>query len=105
VGDQDESLSLPVQLLEELHDLPAGGRVEISRRLVREHEAGSIHQSPRDGDALALAPGELARTVPAAIRQAEIRHHRLGDGAPPSLRHPGVHQGQLDVLSAWQAAG
>ena len=35
---------------------------------------------------------------PSAIRQSQLRHHRLGQRPALPLRHPGVHQGQLDVL-------
>ena len=39
VGDQHDRLALFIQVLEQRHDLLAGGRIEITGRLVRKENA------------------------------------------------------------------
>src|SRR5438105_4885377 len=58
-GHQDRRLGLVIDLEEELHDLPAGGRVEVAGGLVGDDEPRLVHEGPCDGDALLLAAGEL----------------------------------------------
>ena len=55
--------SLLVDLLHQVDDVLAGGRIQVRRRLVREHELGSGHERARDGHALALTTGELVGAV------------------------------------------
>src|SRR5262245_3666522 len=57
VGNQHQSIPLLVEVLKQLHDLGAGGRVEIPGRLIGQHNGGIIYKSTRDGNALALAAG------------------------------------------------
>ena len=61
------------------HDLDAGARVERAGRLVRQDELRIVDQRARDGHALLLSAGELARLVIDAVRQAhrvQRRHAR-----------------------------
>src|ERR1039457_807505 len=70
VRDEDDRLSLVVQLLKDRHDLDRGLRVEVSRGLVREKDRRVVHEAARDRDALLLAARELGRGVVPAISEA-----------------------------------
>ena len=64
VGDDDEGLALlRVELLHEAHDLVGGLRVERAGRLVGPDDRRVVDERAGDGDALALAAGELRRAV------------------------------------------
>ena len=65
-----------VQPLEDGHDLEADPRVQRAGWLVRQDDARVVHQRPRDGHALLLAAGELARLVFFASGQSH-REQRL----------------------------
>src|SRR5882672_7149222 len=54
VGDQNDGVSLTVQIGEQGHDFLAGARVEVSSRLVGQDDRRRVHQSARNGNALAL---------------------------------------------------
>src|ERR1700704_334195 len=58
---QHGRLGLVVDLQEELHDLPAGRRVEVAGRLVGNDQPGLVDQGTSDGDALLLAARQLTR--------------------------------------------
>ena len=76
-------------------------RVEIAGRLVGEQQARRVDQRARDGDALLLAAGELARRVALAIAEADefqrsarpLAARRAADR--PRCR---VKEGKLDIL-------
>src|SRR6267143_5858470 len=55
----------------------AGARVEVAGRLVGEHAGRLGHPRAREGAALALAAGELARLVLEARSQADFRQELL----------------------------
>src|SRR5581483_6583031 len=59
------------QLAEQLQDGLAGVRVEVSGWFIREHYFGIVHQCSRNGDALLLHAGNLHRTMPGPILQAD----------------------------------
>ena len=62
VGDVDDGLAEAlVQLLDLDAHLDAQLGVEVGQRLVEQEHVRLAHQRPADGDALALAAGELAR--------------------------------------------
>ena len=52
---QDEGAALIVQVVEEGHDLGAGGRVEVAGGFVGEDDARFVGQSAGEGYALAFA--------------------------------------------------
>ena len=87
-----------VQLLEQAHDLLAGGGVEVSRGLVREQDGRPHHQGARDGHPLALAAGELVGLVGDAVAQVDHLQGAAGAGQPLLLGDPRVDHGQLDVV-------
>src|SRR5438045_3328098 len=82
VGDHDDRVALAVQLLEQPHDLLAGGGVEVAGGLVREQDGGTHDQRAGDGHALALAAGELARLVVHAVAQVHHLQRLAGAGQP-----------------------
>src|ERR1051326_7103742 len=61
--DDNGDSSLPVQLLEDRHNFQARPRIQCARRLIRQNNAGIVHQGARDRDALLLAAGKLAGLV------------------------------------------
>jgi hypothetical protein len=71
VRDDDDRVSLVVQILKEHHDLLPRLGVEVSGRLVGEYDRGLRHERPRDRNPLPLpasAPRSLARHLPTAAR-------------------------------------
>ena len=76
----------------------AGLGVEVAGRLVGQDDGGIGHQRPRDGHPLPLSARELVRPVLHAVRQPDRLEGLLGAPPPLRLRHPGVDQGQLDVV-------
>ncbi len=64
---QDGDPAFLVQGLKDVHDLDTRARVEVPGRLVGEQDRGLVGERARDGDALLLAPGELARVVARAL--------------------------------------
>ena len=69
VRDQNDGVSLTVQIGEQGHDFLAGARVEVSRRLVGQDDRRRIHQGARNGNALALPTGKLIGLVVHAVGQ------------------------------------
>ena len=100
MGDENDRLPGIVQLVEELHDLRAGPRVQVSRRLVGEQNARPIHQGPGDGHPLSLTPRELARPMSHSVGQLDPHQRLLGQAAPLSLAHPRVDQRKLHVAES-----
>src|SRR5579871_86822 len=62
--DHERLLLLPVQFLQQLHDLVRRLTVEVSRRLVCPHDRRVVHQRPRDRHPLSLPTAQLRRPVP-----------------------------------------
>ena len=71
------------ELAEDPHDLLRCRRVEIARRLVGEQDRRPIDERAGDGDALALAAGQLVGPVLHAI--AELHALEGFDGARAAL--------------------
>ena len=78
VGDQHDSVALGMKFVEECHDLITGFGVQISSRFVREDDGRVVYKSAGDGDALALAAGELVGLVKHARAEIDALEHRLG---------------------------
>jgi hypothetical protein len=98
VRDQHDGAALAAEFAEQAQDGLASVGVEVARRLVRENDAGVVHQGARDGHALLLAAGELAGPVPAPVGQAHRLERRQRAPAPLPRGHAAVNHGQLDVL-------
>src|SRR5574338_780671 len=77
VRHHDHRLSLGMQLAEDRHDLGARGAVEVAGGLVRQQDAGPVHQRPGDGHALALPARELVGAVVHPVPESHPGQRRL----------------------------
>ena len=103
VRDDDQCHAARVQGLEQVHDIVAGGAIEVARRLVGEDQRRLHDGGARDRHPLALAAGELVRPVPGAVGDAVVVQ-RLRDARGALLRRDaGQHHRQGDVLGGGQA--
>src|SRR5262249_41354318 len=101
-GDQKRP-ALPGELLEELAQRPAPGGGEGRRRLVPEQARRLQGEGAGDGDALRLAPRELARIRRRAVAYPEGGEQLRRSGAGRHGRYAGhVHRGEGDVLERGQ---
>ena len=98
VGDEDDGVALGVEIVEEGHDLVAGLGVEVSGGLVGEDDGGVVDEGAGDGDALALAAGELVGLVHHAGAEVDALEHGLGAGDALGGGGAVVDEGQLDVV-------
>ena len=77
MGDeQQRGASALLQREQEVHDLRAGGEVEIAGRLVGEDQRGPRPKRAGDRHALLLAAGELAGEMRLAMRQPDLGERR-----------------------------
>src|SRR5437762_12446228 len=83
---------------EELDDLPARDRIEVSRRLVRDEDLRSAYKGARDRGALLLAARELVREVRPPLREADERERALGLFARLLARVSGDEKSEADIL-------
>src|SRR5688500_10572246 len=97
MGDDDDGVAFGGQLVQQRHHLAAALRVERAGRLVGEDDLAAVHERARDGHALLLAAGELARPVAEALAEPEHAEQPLGARAPLGGGHAGVHRRHLDV--------
>ncbi len=72
--------------------------VEVPAGLVGQEDPGVVHQGPRDGAALLLAPRELRGPVRHPAGESHRRQERLGPAAGPALRLPADQQGHHHVF-------
>src|SRR5688500_7510709 len=98
VRDDDDRLTVSVQLVEQREDLGARLRVEVTGRLVGEQARRIRDERARDRDALALAARELIRQVVGAVCEPHAREHALGLGFALGQRQAAVDQRLHDVL-------
>ena len=101
----DEQVADPefaLQSREQVEHLRLYGQVERAGRLVADDQPGPQHQRPGDGDALALAAGELARVAVGGVRvQADAVQGCLhlgarGRRARPAMGDQRFHEGLPD---------
>jgi hypothetical protein len=78
---QDRVMEVIHQPPQQLDDFGAVLRIEISRRLVGQHDLGGMHHRPCHGDTLLLSAGEFARPMDCAVRHADQRQD-LGHAFP-----------------------
>src|SRR5256886_14052251 len=102
VRDHHDGLAQIVEALEDRKDLRARPRIEITGGLVREDHRGIVQKSARDGDALLLTAGELARPVMDPIAEADLLERRER-ALTPFLPVAAVDQGKLDVFDRVQS--
>src|ERR1051326_1180263 len=105
VCDQHDRFSFVVECLKDGHDLFRRARVEISRRLVSEHDCRIRDERACDGDALLLSAGQLRGLIAFASFQSHAMQ-RVERRFVPLLARPSelaVQQRQLDVLDRRRA--
>ncbi len=102
VRDEDDGdAALAIELLEDVHDLDARARIEVSGRLVGEDDRRLVDERARDRDALLLTARQLVRKVVKALAEADDLERLHGAAVTLGrlhLRPAVVEQGQLDVV-------
>ena len=98
VGDEHDGVPRLPQALDDVHDLLAGGGVQVAGGLIRQDDGGLHGQHPGDGHPLLLAAGDLAGPVVHTVREAH-----LGQGGLHPLPALGggkvvVEQGHLHIF-------
>src|SRR3989475_1444024 len=78
VGDDDYRRAIAMEVSQELDDRDAGGAVEITGRLIREDDLGPADDRAGDRGALALASGELGRSMHEAMTEADALQGNSG---------------------------
>ena len=103
VGHQDDGVSLGVELIEQIHDLFAGLRIQVPGGLVGEDDGRVIDQGSGDGHALALSAGELVGLVVHARFQVHDAQRPLGALQAFMGRRAVVDERQLHVVQGSRA--
>ncbi len=98
VSHQQDRLPLAVERVEQHHDLLARGAVEVAGRFVGEQDTRPVHQRPGDRHPLPLASRELVGPVQHAVLEPHACQRVSGQLPALAPAHPGVDQGQLDVV-------
>ena len=100
VGDVDHRrLEVLVQLGDLDAHLHAQHGVEVGQRLVEEEHLRLAHQRPADGDALALAAGELRRPAVEEFSSCSMLRDFVGALLDHVLRRLGDAERERDVLA------
>ena len=94
MGDYDDDLALIGNHAKLLKQLPGHHAVQAAVRLVQDEQGGVGNELHGDGQALALAAGELGHQTVLYRGEAENLHHFF---------HPGIAVGSGKIL--WQAQG
>ena len=95
--DHQGALPQALVLPEEVEDLVAGLRVELTGWLVGQDEHRVLDQRPRDRHALLLAPRQLVRAVVEAGSQADLGD-QIDGLLPPGRRAPQGQEWDQDVV-------
>ena len=82
-------------MLQHIHDLRGGARVEVAGGLVGQQQAGAVHQRAGNRHALQLTARELGRQARAQLAQAHGVQHLLHARGVGSAQQ---QQGQAHVL-------
>ena len=98
MGDHQQGPPLRSELLEEVEDVPAGGRVEVAGRLVGEQQRRVAGERTGDRHPLHLPAGELRRTVVHAVREPDLGEEPLDPLLALAPRHALEQELQLHVL-------
>src|SRR5829696_8631778 len=73
VGDYDQDCVLQaVQIQQYLGDVVCGGAIQVSCRLIAEQKARLPYEGTRDRHTLALAAGQLTRTMIDPVRKTDL---------------------------------
>ncbi len=98
--DHDDRLARAVQVAEQLHDLVARARVEVTRGLISQNDLWIVDQCAGNRHALLLATRELRGTVIESL--SETHHFRQLDAALACLlgdRASLIEQRNLDIFN------
>ena len=104
VGHHNDRVPLPVQLLQDGHDLFAALAVERAGRFIGQDDRPAVHQRARDADALLLAAGELVRLVLQPVAQSELAQQVTGVRRTLRLRHATVDCRNFGVFDGVEIA-
>ena len=103
--DHDDGVAGARQVLEQRHDFGAGFGIKIAGRFVGQQDGWFVDEGAGDGDALALATGQLVGFMVHAVGQADLGNG-LQCNLPPLVGgYAGVNQRQLHVVQrirTWQ---
>ena len=102
VGDQDQGMPTPVQLLQDRHHFLATAAIQRPGRLIGQDHLAAIHQGPRDADPLLLAAGELSRLVMRPITQPQPLQQLPGARPALLLVQTGIDGGNFHVADRIQ---
>src|SRR5574341_312830 len=69
--DHDERGTLPVNLVQQAHNLLPRMAVEVADRFIRDNQHGIVDQRPRNGHTLLLAAGEFMRLMMKPVAEAD----------------------------------
>ena len=103
VGHHQDRDPAVVQRGQDRHDAGAGSRVQASGRLVGQYDRRLADQRPRDGDPLALAPGQLGGPVPGPVTEADPLERGGRGSSPLGCRAAAVQQSAGDVVDRGEA--
>ena len=79
-------LACALDVEQQVHDVAAGGRVEIARRFVGQDDRRIVRERAGDGNALLLAARQLRRIVMRAIGQPDLLEQLLAPARTASRR-------------------
>ena len=99
VGDHEQRLPAPVDLVKEREQLLGGAGIERAGRLVGEDELRAGDQRAGDGDALLLAAGDLVGILAQQRFDAQPPRKRGEFGLHVGKALTGEHEGQEDVVA------
>ena len=98
VGDDDDGVAFGLEFIKEGHDLDAGLGVEVAGGLVGQDDGWLIDQRAGNGDALALAAGELVRLVVHPGFEVDVAQGFSGAFQSFRGRSAVVDERQFDVM-------
>ena len=103
VSHHDDRLAmLPIQHLQKVQDLIGSFAIEITGRLIGEHDFGVVREDTGEGDALALADAELRWFVIGTIGEPDLLQQLISALTLLRVRPPLEPQRDLDVLASAQ---
>ncbi len=98
VGDHQHSLPGPVDLGEDVHNLPGGAGVQSAGGLVGQNKLGLGDDGPGDGRALLLPAGDFVGELFQQLGNAQALGNGLQALAHLRILFSSQHQGQKDVV-------
>ncbi|MBA7568093.1 hypothetical protein ES708_09814 [subsurface metagenome] len=97
MSDQDNGIALPVEFIQQAHDLLPGNRVQVAGRFIGQNNGRVVHHGPGNGHPLALAAAQFAGPMGGPVRQAHPLQDFLGLLDPLTAVNTGVNQGEFHI--------